>query len=99
MLLRVRVCAAIKFTKSGGVDLQVHGHAVSATNSQTRVQSTDILDSAAERSVDVGGSSRFQLHFVVRDTGIGISTTQLANLFQSFSQVQHISGEYGGTGQ
>lgn len=31
-------------------------------------------------------------------SGIGISPAQLAKLFKSFSQVQHMSGEYGGTG-
>ena len=34
----------------------------------------------------------------MRDTGIGISSAALAKLFRSFSQVQHVSGEYGGTG-
>jgi CheY-like chemotaxis protein len=40
----------------------------------------------------------YELSFEIKDTGIGISPTQLALLFRSFSQVQHINGEYGGTG-
>jgi hypothetical protein len=35
---------------------------------------------------------------IAQDTGIGISPTQLAALFQAFTQVEHMSGEYGGTG-
>ena len=42
---------------------------------------------------------RWQLDFECSDTGIGISSTQLATLFVSFAQVAHSSGEYGGTGQ
>lgn len=36
------------------------------------------------------------MHFCV--AGIGISPAQRSLLFRSFSQVQHINGEYGGTG-
>ena len=43
-------------------------------------------------------AQRFEVEVRVKDTGIGISPAQLAKLFRSFSQVQHVSGEYGGTG-
>lgn len=42
---------------------------------------------------------RWQLTCSIRDTGIGITAEQMQLLFQTFSQVQHMSGEYGGTGQ
>ena len=40
----------------------------------------------------------YQLEFRISDSGIGITQAQLTRLFRSFSQVQHMSGEYGGTG-
>ncbi|MFD0008968.1 response regulator [Streptomyces sp. NPDC127178] len=49
---------------------------------------------------DKGGRERDgQLHFTVRDTGIGIPEDRMDKLFQSFSQVdQSTTRRYGGTG-
>ena len=45
------------------------------------------------------GDNRFQLHFAVRDTGLGIPTDRQERLFQAFSQVDaSTSRRFGGTG-
>uniref|UniRef100_UPI0034E965CC ATP-binding protein n=1 Tax=Enterococcus faecium TaxID=1352 RepID=UPI0034E965CC len=47
------------------------------------------------RAIDDG----YELHFAVRDNGIGIDPGGQARLFQSFSQVDNsIQRRYGGTG-
>ena len=46
-----------------------------------------------------GKAERWQLHFSVRDTGIGIPVDRLARLFKSFSQADaSTTRQYGGTG-
>lgn len=58
---------------------------------------------AGEILVSVTGHPRldgkFELHFAVQDTGIGIPQDRINNLFQSFSQVDmSATRKYGGTG-
>jgi PAS domain S-box-containing protein len=46
-----------------------------------------------------GGNGHFEIHFAVRDTGIGIPPDRIHSLFQSFTQVDaSTTRKYGGTG-
>lgn len=55
-----------------------------------------MVDSRAPRNPDAG---KVELHFSVRDTGIGVPEDRMDRLFQSFSQVDaSTTRRYGGTG-
>ena len=57
-----------------------------------------VVSVSAERASG-GAADTYMLHFVVRDTGIGIPPDRMDRLFQSFSQVDaSTTRRYGGTG-
>ncbi len=100
---------AIKFTKSGGVELRVTGRRLDRVSSLEQASSSSEFPASPSPSVassagETGHSgaqqemARYRLDFSIKDSGIGITPEQLALLFHTFSQVQHMSGEYGGTG-
>ena len=75
---------AVKFTEQGEVVLEVKSEKLKVERA-TAVSNLQSLIS--------------NLHFSVRDTGIGITPTQHARLFQSFSQADaSTTRKYGGTG-
>jgi signal transduction histidine kinase/DNA-binding response OmpR family regulator/HPt (histidine-containing phosphotransfer) domain-containing protein len=58
-----------------------------------------VVELAADRLPPDAGDQVWQLHFTVRDTGIGIPADRMDRLFQSFSQVDaSTTRRYGGTG-
>ncbi|MCP2728685.1 response regulator [Limnofasciculus baicalensis] len=77
---------AIKFTESGEIFVFLKAKPIDSVN----IESTE-LESSTE--------SWYELHFQVKDTGIGIPQDRIAKLFQSFTQVDASSTrKYGGTG-
>ena len=80
---------AVKFTERGEIVVEIHRRHVTMASEPTRAESIR------------GGSSEspLSLHFMVRDTGIGIPADRIGRLFQSFSQVDvSTTRRYGGTG-
>ncbi len=75
---------AIKFTEKGEIFVFLN---------------TQPLDSLNIKSTETISESWYQLHFQVKDTGIGIPQDRIEQIFQSFSQVDASSTrQYGGTG-
>ncbi|HTL16019.1 MAG TPA: response regulator, partial [Patescibacteria group bacterium] len=78
---------AIKFTSQGEVFVSVQAHPLPPG------------PEPGGEGFPVPGNPSWEVHFAVRDTGIGISPDKLHRLFQSFSQADNsIAREYGGTG-
>ncbi len=80
---------AVKFTETGEVVLSVHGHVVNGAGDGEHMPAEEELAS----------SDYYELHFLVRDTGLGIPQDRMDRLFRSFSQVDaSTTRRYGGTG-
>ncbi len=63
------------------------------------VKFTQAGEVALEVGVEVNGPERVELHFVIRDTGIGIAPEKQNLIFDAFSQADgSMTRKYGGTG-
>ncbi len=73
---------------------------VNLVNNSVKFTETGEVHIAVEKIANPGlAPSQHEIHFSVRDTGIGIPPDRLGRLFQAFSQVDaSTSRKYGGTG-
>jgi len=77
---------AVKFTERGEVVLSVSARRIGE-------------DGVGGEDRETLSPPRYELHFAVRDTGIGIPPDRMDRLFRSFSQVDaSMARRYGGTG-
>src|SRR6202007_2062692 len=61
--------------------------------------SGEVVITVESKFVDKSNKSRYELHFAVTDTGIGIPKDRMDRLFKSFSQVDSsTTRQFGGTG-
>ncbi len=89
---------AMKFTPQGEVVVTVTVQSIGETNrisQETHAAETPVQTvPASEQPIPL-----YELHFAVRDTGIGIPRERMNRLFQSFSQIDASTArKYGGSG-
>jgi len=78
---------SLKFTEQGEVALSISSERISRDNG------------SGEEGKEAADAHEYEIHFTVKDTGIGISPDRMNRLFQSFSQVDASTARrYGGTG-
>ncbi len=99
----------LKRSFAEGVPTIVHGdmnrlrqilvNLVSNASKFTKEGGIYINAEATDLNTTVEGRPLYEIHFSVRDTGIGMSQEQLSRLFQPFTQADaSIARKYGGTG-
>ena len=82
---------AIKFTQKGEVHLSITASAL--------INAPSINEDSETSIEDISKDKKYELLFLIRDSGIGIPPDRIAHLFQAFTQVDaSTTRNYGGTG-
>jgi len=94
---------ASKFTKHGTITLTVTENNSSTNQEETdeeanKIDETNEIDEVDEATITTQDQNAW-LHFQITDTGIGIASEQLKQIFEAFMQADNSSTrEYGGIG-
>ena len=89
---------AVKFTESGEIVLTARARRLDAEEAAHAPATACDIKTGGEHT-DAPQNPRYELHFSVRDTGIGIAPDRMDRLFKSFSQVDaSTTRKYGGSG-
>ncbi|NJN62851.1 MAG: response regulator, partial [Coleofasciculaceae cyanobacterium RL_1_1] len=93
---------AVKFTAEGEIIVHTSVRPLSVpiiSNPPPSLNLQDVTDTTYNPPSFSTTTTRYELEFAVRDTGIGILPSRMHRLFRSFSQVDaSTTREYGGTG-
>jgi signal transduction histidine kinase len=94
---------AVKFTDEGMVEISISGKpiksVIAAKNGRIKKRGNLAKDRSSDRLNQSAMTSWYEIHFTIKDTGIGIPKEKLDRLFQSFSQIDSsTTRKYGGTG-
>jgi CheY-like chemotaxis protein/HPt (histidine-containing phosphotransfer) domain-containing protein len=84
-----------------GDELRIRQVLVNLVNNAIKFTSRgEVFINVAAKAIEAAeGPRRWELHFSVRDTGIGIPAAKMDKLFRSFSQVDaSVTRQFGGTG-